>query len=1102
MLSLLRAAPWRALVLVSAAAVVSACEGSAGPAGAKGAAGTGCSVVDNGDGTKTVDCAGVKVTLTDGKNGTNGKDGKDGAAGAAGAAGKDGAAGAAGAAGTSCTAKKDAATGDVTISCTDGTSAVVSDGKTGAAGKDGSSCTAAKDAATGTTTVTCSDGTSATITDGKNGKDGVDGAVGATGTTGADGKDGSSCTAKDNGNGSKTISCTDGTTVTVKDGAAGLAGLSTASTGLVVTVKSVSTDPAAPITVNFTMLDDKNYPVDVCGMYSLNTVVQPRFGLAIVNTAVDNTPTPPVTNFLPYTVLTKAASTAAPTVFNPTVYNPLGADCKQGTNGQGTLVQNAPGDYTYTFPTTAFTGGAAAVKYDATKLDSTHVLWMQVTRQVDTVNTTNSATFKAVNKEYDFVPSGVGAPVRREIVATSACASCHRNFAPEGSTANAFHGGARVEGPFCNICHNGRLTSTGGANTAADSMVFIHRLHNSEDINPANLFHAIKFAFPQDIRNCKACHAGSAQPDQWKTHPTTEACTSCHDYVDFTGAAAAKCANPRAVDANGVKVMCNHTGGIQPDAKCTVCHKADDIDGYHQPVAPPDPNNIYANPTTGNNNTNAAYLAAAGFVPTGADVITYDLKEVTSWLDGSVRRPQMTFKFKKNGTDVAFQTYAAGTTTELLPNFVGSPSAYFVWAVPQDGIRMPADFNASGSIYIKNAWNGTTSSVTSGTVTLGTKGATTCTVAAPCTCAAAPNNCVVPQGTLTFDATSGYYTIKLNTVVIPTVATMLTGGLGYTYGLGTTQPLTQTNVPGYTYNTTTKIGGLIVAAPDVWMVATNKAATTGSQNYGYQTVGTQPALCADLPGACTCTTAAPCTQWSGRRAIVDNAACLNCHKQLGATPTFHAGQRNNGPSCVWCHTPNRTSSAWSANAKDFIHALHAGRVRSVAFMWHAVSPLVNFSDVEFPGALSQCTACHVAGGFDYSSTGAVAALPNMLASAVATGTFNNNPVTNSSGWFSISPYVVADNVKNYGSGFSVTAATGLPNDVTGTGATAANLIKTPITAACTACHDKAAAIDHMQANGGRFYDTRANMLAAGANQEQCLICHGPGKVAAIAVVHK
>ncbi len=64
------------------------------------------------------------------------------------------------------------------------------------------------------------------------------------------------------------------------------------------------------------------------------------------------------------------------------------------------------------------------------------------------------------------------------------------------------------------------------------------------------------------------------------------------------------------------------------------------------------------------------------------------------------------------------------------------------------------------------------------------------------------------------------------------------------------------------------------------------------------------------------------------------------------------------------------------------------------------------------------------------------------------------------------------------------------------------LVKSPITAACSACHDGPNDIDHFQAMGGSFYAPRGTVLGAGATTEQCLLCHGPGRIADIAVVHK
>ncbi|MEO8845228.1 MAG: hypothetical protein ABI591_25540 [Kofleriaceae bacterium] len=63
----------------------------------------------------------------------------------------------------------------------------------------------------------------------------------------------------------------------------------------------------------------------------------------------------------------------------------------------------------------------------------------------------------------------------------------------------------------------------------------------------------------------------------------------------------------------------------------------------------------------------------------------------------------------------------------------------------------------------------------------------------------------------------------------------------------------------------------------------------------------------------------------------------------------------------------------------------------------------------------------------------------------------------------------------------------------------ANLVISPLTAACSACHDAPAAIAHMTANGGQFYVARSIVRAA--PPEQCMTYHGPGRVAAIGAVH-
>ncbi|HET9987294.1 MAG TPA: OmcA/MtrC family decaheme c-type cytochrome, partial [Kofleriaceae bacterium] len=799
----------------------------------------------------------------------------------------------------------------------------------------------------------------------------------------------------------------------------GPSGTISPSEGINITFKKVSTDVNAPITVRFVMRDDRGFPLDYNGVYSLNTPIQPRFALAYFTT--DGTGT-----VSPLTVYTKSTSVAVP-AGQPTNYNPLGA------TGNGTFAENGlgAGDYTYTFPTTSITNGVQAVAYDPAKLDATHVVWMQVTRQTDLVFTQNANTFYAANPSYNYIPSGNGTPGVREIASQAKCDNCHAKFRAETVSSAAFHGGGRVNVGMCNVCHNPARTS----NPQANSSSFIHRIHNSEVVATADLFHGITITYPQDTRNCDTCHGGAAQGGQALTNMSQLACKGCHNYVVFDNTAAAACGPNGTVvrDANGIPLPCNHVAGPQPDNACVTCHGsagAFSTSRYHKPVVPPDPNNIWKVPAGGNANTNASYVAEANYVPPGASKFTYNLKSVDTWTDTTVspnvKRPSITFKLLKDGTDVVFNTL--GVKTELVDNFVGSPSAYFAFAVPQDGNATPTDFNAAVSAYIKTVWNGTATGA--------------------------------GAGTLSGPDASGFYTMKLTGVQIPATATMLTGGLGYTYSLSGTPPLVQTNLTDYPWVAGapgTAQGGLSVPAPNVWKVAT-----------GYTV----------------------------RRNIIDNAKCNACHAQLGVGPTFHAGQRNDGPTCSFCHNPNRTSSGWAAGSKYFIHAIHAGRKRVVPFTWHAASAGPGYDEVEFPGTLNACTTCHFPNTFDFTNPTNLTAFANEPLSTVATGIFNTDPLVNST-YYTVSPYVVADGVTNYGAGFAYNAATNVTTQAAGT-----TLVLSPLTGACSACHDASTAIDHMKQNGGYFYAPRSVVLAPNAPQEQCMICHGPGRVAAIGMVHQ
>jgi OmcA/MtrC family decaheme c-type cytochrome len=414
--------------------------------------------------------------------------------------------------------------------------------------------------------------------------------------------------------------------------------------------------------------------------------------------------------------------------------------------------------------------------------------------------------------------------------------------------------------------------------------------------------------------------------------------------------------------------------------------------------------------------------------------------------------------------------------------FMGSPSAYFVFSTPQDGISTPADFNGSVSGYLRNIWNGTATGA--------------------------------GAGTLTGPDTDGYYTVTLTGVKIPDSAVMLTGGLGYSYNVSSTLPLTQTNLADYPVTAspvngqTNRIGGLIVIAPNAQKVAGAGCATASNT---------------------TCTTTGA---YTGRRAIIDDARCNKCHQELGAftEEAFHGGQRNDGSTCAWCHRPNQTSSGWSADSTSFIHAIHAGAKRKTDFTWHASSVTESFAGVEYPGVLKNCEGCHIRGTYDFSAVASQSALPNRLYRTVGTGIFigtagstittysynknSNSCVAGTSapqtavGVFSLSPYITAG--QNYGIGYSYNVGSTTSNsckpDGTLVAVTAGNMVEadpqslvtSPITTACFACHDSALAKNHMEVNGASIYQPRSTGLAT---TETCLVCHDTGRIADIKVMH-
>jgi OmcA/MtrC family decaheme c-type cytochrome len=406
----------------------------------------------------------------------------------------------------------------------------------------------------------------------------------------------------------------------------------------------------------------------------------------------------------------------------------------------------------------------------------------------------------------------------------------------------------------------------------------------------------------------------------------------------------------------------------------------------------------------------------------------------------------------------------------MISGFVGGPSLYMAFSVPQDGIAKPADWNSSVNVSLRKLWRGG---------------------------AAAGSTFTGPDA-------NGYYTATLAGVTVPANASMITGGIGYFYGVvvaGTTGDgatdalqLTQVNLPAFPFNVAT-VSGVSQAAPY------------------------QGGLCVPNPN-----------QWlavsgqTARRAIVTTAKCNECHLNLGVFTgsVFHDGQRNDSPTCTFCHNVNGVDAGWGYNIKEVVHSIHSGSKRTTPYTWQASH---TYWDVTYPAILNNCEACHVAGSYDFSNSTNAAAVPNLLWTTVASGTINaagivlTDPTAYVATNTYISPFATAG--VNYGQGLQVNSTTAAKPATTWMGVVTpiavggtlepepTTLVNSPISSACYACHDSALDRAHIVGNGGSLNVARSTVTTAVAGvttvpivqNEQCLICHGNGKVADIRAMH-
>jgi len=345
---------------------------------------------------------------------------------------------------------------------------------TGAAGKDGTSCSVTNNA-DGTATITCTDGTSVTVANGQ------------------DGSNGSSCTVQDNGDGTSTISCDDGTSVTVTNGQNG------GSCTVVQNADGSSTikcDDGSTVTVtngtngqngsNFRITDlhGTDYLQSTgefaAGKYFVKATITGASADAAGNVSVDFSVATeagdPVTNIASINanvaklVVTTVGSGANLTNWVPYIY---GSETVSGStfpepDGYKVYRGNRENTGTLTNHNDGTYTYAYATNISAITVDGTPVTYDRsaLTRVAIQMGGHSGATADAT---YDFVPDGSAVPATRDIIATSACKQCH------GDEFHG-HGGDRLQVSDCVTCHNASGFDAQSGNTI-DFKVMIHKIH-------------------------------------------------------------------------------------------------------------------------------------------------------------------------------------------------------------------------------------------------------------------------------------------------------------------------------------------------------------------------------------------------------------------------------------------------------------------------------------------------------------------------------------------------------------------------------------------------------------------------------------------------
>ena len=165
------------------------------------------------------------------------------------------------------------------------------------------------------------------------------------------------------------------------------------------------------------------------------------------------------------------------------------------TDSGGIYTSMGDGVYLYKFAT------VLPADYDT---NATHTLGIYARRDL----TEFDLDRYVANELDDFIPSGQGVAVPRDIVTTETCNRCHDPL--------ALHGGARTEVGLCILCHNPTQSIDPDTGDSVDMPYMVHKIHAGAHLENGYVIVGYRQAvhdyshveFPAILNDCEICHTG------------------------------------------------------------------------------------------------------------------------------------------------------------------------------------------------------------------------------------------------------------------------------------------------------------------------------------------------------------------------------------------------------------------------------------------------------------------------------------------------------------------------------------------------------------------------------------------------------------------